>query len=250
MADQVLDVFSVVVADGEDICGVGSKPGLMVCCIRLSGWYTARFQTRHPPTDGRRSKFMVGVEEAPVDLDLSEHGAPSPVGVPDVLFARRQGQNGECEARGEVDGHQVRFTACIEGGKNVSAVDTPKNQLAEAFVPSRFFDTFAKKVAGRRVWIRRFGQLETMSMFAHRLGLSQEAVANDDILGAILHDVEPSAMPYVFIFEYPREAYFSNVWYRLAVPGNQELVCGFVDGLYWDGWEEPLDQVFVDHVLA
>ena len=45
MADQVLDAFNVIVADGEEVCGVGSKPELTVCCVRLFGWYTGRFQT-------------------------------------------------------------------------------------------------------------------------------------------------------------------------------------------------------------
>ena len=45
MANQMLDVFNVIVADGEGECGVCSKPGLTVCCVRLFGWYTGRFQT-------------------------------------------------------------------------------------------------------------------------------------------------------------------------------------------------------------
>ena len=147
--------------------------------------------------------FVGGVEEAPIDLDLSEHGAPSPVGVFDVLFACRQWQDGELEAFGVVNGHQIRFTPCIKRCECVCAVDTSKNQLAKAFVLSSFINAFAEEVARRGVWIRWFCQLETMSMFAHSLGLSQEAVADDDTLGAILHDVEPSDVLFVFTFEHP-----------------------------------------------
>ena len=93
--------------------------------------------------------FVGGIGEAPVDLDLPEHGAPSPVGVFDVQFACTQRQNCEFQALGVLDGHQVRFTACVKRGECVCAVNTPNDELAKTFVLSCFINTFAEDVAGR-----------------------------------------------------------------------------------------------------
>lgn len=112
------------------------------------------------------------VGEAPIDLDLAEDIVPSPVGVFDMLFAYRQSHDGCVEALGVVKRHQVRFAARVEGGDGLGVVNTSENQLAEAFVLSRFVDAFAKEVVWSGERFRWFCQLKTMSMFAHGFSLS------------------------------------------------------------------------------
>lgn len=79
MADQVLDAFSVV-ADGEDMCSVGSKPGLTVCCVRLFDWYRGRFQTRHPPAKGDVQNSRLASKWTRSEMCTGPHGGADPLG--------------------------------------------------------------------------------------------------------------------------------------------------------------------------
>ena len=147
--------------------------------------------------------FVGGVEEAPRDVDLSKNFTLSPINVFDLLLTCRQRLDLKVKALGVADRHQVGFAACIKRGDCVCAIDTSIDQLAETFVSSRFIDAFAEKLPGRGALVRRFGQLETVSMSAESLGLSQEAVTDDETLGAIFHNIEIPDIFIFFVFEYP-----------------------------------------------
>lgn len=129
---------------------------------------------------------ICGISEAPIHLYLARSIALSTICK--RYFSIPYGQR--CDFQPAFlhvyFGTQVCLAACVQGRINASAVDSTRHDLSS--VCNLFCRT--DRITGAAISITSFRNLLTTLMLLKSLCLPQETVANNDFMGAVLHDVE------------------------------------------------------------